>query len=45
MTNRGGGVYTLRINGLPAGGHRVRIGTRVSANVVMTALVLVLERG
>ncbi|WP_328899818.1 hypothetical protein OHR86_07470 [Streptomyces sp. NBC_00441] len=45
MTNRGGGVYSLRINGLPAGGHRVRIGTRVSANVVMTALVLVLERG
>ncbi|MFK0098515.1 hypothetical protein [Streptomyces sp. NPDC091040] len=45
MTNRGGGVYTLRINGLPVGGHRVRIGTRVSANVVMTALVLVLERG
>ncbi|MFE7579503.1 hypothetical protein ACFU5Z_32625 [Streptomyces sp. NPDC057521] len=45
MTNRGGGVYSLRINGLPAGGHRVRIGTRNSANVVMTALVLVLERG
>lgn len=45
MTNRGGGVYTLRINGLPAGGHRVRIGTRNPANVLMTALVLVLERG
>ncbi|WLQ33385.1 hypothetical protein P8A18_07930 [Streptomyces castrisilvae] len=45
MTNRGGGVYTARVKSLPAGGHRVRIGTRNSANVVMTALVLVLERG
>ncbi|MCG7526153.1 hypothetical protein MHW47_17090 [Streptomyces sp. OfavH-34-F] len=45
MTNRGGGVYTLRISGLPPGGHRVRIGTRAHPDAGMTALVLVLERG
>ncbi|MFE6976560.1 esterase/lipase family protein [Streptomyces sp. NPDC057682] len=45
MTNRGGGLYTCRIKGLPPGGHRVRIGARVPSHVVMTALVLVLERG
>lgn len=45
LTNRGGGQYTARITGLPAGAHRVRVSTRLSANVVMTALVLVTERG
>ncbi|MFD8688823.1 hypothetical protein [Streptomyces sp. NPDC059651] len=44
MTNRGGGQYTARITGLPAGAHRVRVGSRGSAHAVMTALVLVLER-
>ncbi|WP_405688506.1 lipase/acyltransferase domain-containing protein [Streptomyces sp. NBC_00057] len=45
MTNRGGGQYGARLTELPTGAHRMRVSTRVSANVVMTALVLVLERG
>ncbi|MGW2654835.1 lipase/acyltransferase domain-containing protein [Streptomyces sp. NPDC001478] len=45
MTNRGDGLYTCPIKGLPPGGHRVRIAARVPDHVVMTALVLVLERG
>ncbi|MFB6818940.1 esterase/lipase family protein [Streptomyces sp. NPDC056347] len=45
MTNRGAGEYTARLAGLASGAHRVRICLRDSANVVMTALVLVLERG
>ncbi|MFS0697572.1 esterase/lipase family protein [Streptomyces nitrosporeus] len=45
MSNLGGGRYRARLAGLPPGAHRVRVGVRTASDVVMTALVLVVERG
>ncbi|MFF9566070.1 esterase/lipase family protein [Streptomyces sp. NPDC014685] len=45
LNNLGGGRYAVRLAGLPAGPHRVRVSTGHAGHVVMTALVLVLEGG